>query len=151
MHFFGITVVIICKFFEVVKSNIIILMADCKNYLHTLSKKKTNFWISSFLAKIKGGRSPSTQKKQKFGPTEISGRCGGRTVQKSAEWQFRPYCTPILKEFSFQSKTKKVMLIESYVMPKNQKSWLPPPPFGTQCSISEAVFWDVQTVNMKVS
>ena len=31
------------KFFEVVKSNIIILMADCNNYLHILSTKKTFF------------------------------------------------------------------------------------------------------------
>ena len=38
MHFYSITVVIICKIFEVVKSNIIILMADCYNYLHTFSK-----------------------------------------------------------------------------------------------------------------
>ena len=34
------------------------------------------------------------------------------------------------------------MLIESYVMPKNQKSWLPPP-FGTQFSNLAALSWDV--------
>ena len=47
MHFFGITAVVICKFLEVVKSNPIILMPDCNNHLHTLSKKKKvlNFFI----------------------------------------------------------------------------------------------------------
>ena len=66
MHFYSITVVIICKFFEVVKSNIIILMADCNNYLHTLSKKKIVFWISSFLAKTKGGAGHQVPKKRKI-------------------------------------------------------------------------------------
>ena len=66
MHFFGITVVIICKFLEVVKSNTIILMPDCNNNLHTLSKKKKNFRISSFLAKTKGGAGHLVRKKHTF-------------------------------------------------------------------------------------
>ena len=32
-----------------------------------------------------------------------------------------------LQGISISMKNKKVMLIESYEMPKNQKSWLPPP------------------------
>ena len=86
MHFYSITVVIICKFFEVVKSNIIILMADCNNYLHTLSKKKKVFLNFIIFGENKGGgRSPSAQKKQNFGPTKISGRWGDQRVQKSTE------------------------------------------------------------------
>ena len=56
MNFYGITVVIICKVFEVVKSNIIILMADCNNYLHTLSKKKKVFLNFIIFGENKGGR-----------------------------------------------------------------------------------------------
>ena len=85
MHFYSIPVVIICKFFEVVKSNIIILMADCNNYLHTLSKKKEFLNFIIFGENKGGGRSPSAPKKQNFGPTEISDRWGGRRVQKLAE------------------------------------------------------------------
>ena len=66
MHFFGITVIIICKFLKVVKSNTIILIPDCNNHLHTLSKKKIFFWISSFLAKIKGGAGHQVPKKSKI-------------------------------------------------------------------------------------
>ena len=57
--------VIICNFFEVVKSNIIILMADCNNYLHTLSKKKTflNFII---FGENKGGAGHQVPKKSKI-------------------------------------------------------------------------------------
>ena len=85
MHFYGITVVIICKFFEVVKSNIIILMADYNNYLHTLTKKKIFLNFIIFGENKGGGRSPSAQKKQNFGPTEISSRWGCRRVHKLVE------------------------------------------------------------------
>ena len=66
MHFFGITVVVICKFLEVVKSNTIILIPDCNNHLHTLSKIKKKIWISSFLAKTKGGAGHLVRKKHTF-------------------------------------------------------------------------------------
>ena len=84
MHFYSITVVIICKFFEVVKSNIIILMADCNNYLHTLSKKKL-FLTFIIFGENKGRQVTKCPKKQNFGPTEVSGRWGGQRVQKSTE------------------------------------------------------------------
>ena len=56
-------------------------------YLHTLSQKK-NFFLNFIIygENKEGGRSPSAQKKQNFGPTEIFGRWGGRRVQKLAEW-----------------------------------------------------------------
>ena len=43
MHFCGITVVIICKMFEIMKSDITILPNDYDIYLHTSSKKQKNF------------------------------------------------------------------------------------------------------------
>ena len=107
MHFYGITVVIICKCFEVVKSNTIILMIRCDNHLHT--KNKIFFWISSFLAKTKGGgRSPSAKKTHFFGPTEISGRLCGRRSQNLAGWKIIVALAGIFKDFSFESKTKKL-------------------------------------------
>ena len=72
MHFFGITVAIICKFFEVVKSNII-LMTDCNNHLHTLSKKNV-FEFHHFWRKQRGASHLVAKKKQFFGLTKISGR-----------------------------------------------------------------------------
>ena len=54
MHFFGITVVVICKFLELVKSNTIILIPDCNNHLHTLSKIKKNFEFHHFWRKQRG-------------------------------------------------------------------------------------------------
>ena len=39
-----------------------------------------------------------------------------------------------LQGISLSMKNKKVIQVESYGMPKNQKSWLPP--FGTQCLYS---------------
>ena len=109
MHFFGITVVIICKFLEVVKSNIIILIAGCNNYLHTLSKKKKFFWISSFLAKTKeGGRSPSAEKTHFFGATKISGRWGGRRSQNLAGWRKIVGLAGSSKDLFFEWKTKKL-------------------------------------------
>ena len=62
MHFYGITVIIICKFFEVVKSNTMILMTDCNNHLHTLSKKKNFFEFRHFWRK-KGGAGHQVLKK----------------------------------------------------------------------------------------
>jgi hypothetical protein len=97
MHFFGINVVIICKSFEVVKSSIIILMADCNKYLHTSSKKNKFGNFISFGEKKGGGQVP--KKSKTLGQQKFLAKCGGRRVQKSAELQFRPYCTPILKEF----------------------------------------------------
>ena len=46
-----------------------------------------------------------------------------------------------LQGISISMKNKKVMPVESYVMPKNQKSWLPPP-FGTQCPNFPGLSWD---------
>ena len=65
MHFYSITEVIICKLFEVVKSNTTILMTDCNNHLHTLSK---NIFILSFIifGENKGGESHLVPKKAKF-------------------------------------------------------------------------------------
>ena len=152
MHFYSITVVIICKFFEVVKSNIIILMADCNNYLHTLSKKKKFFWIWSFLAKIKGGgQVTKCPKKAKFWANRNFWPMGWPEGPKIGRVTISAILYPHLEGILISIKNKKVMLIESYVMPKNQKSWLPPP-FGTQCPNDRPVgpkllgfgVWDVR-------
>ena len=127
MHFFGITVVIICKFFEVVKSNTIILMTDCNNHLHTFSKKTFVFWISSFLAKTKGG-SHLVPKKVKFWANTNFWPMGWPKGSKIVWVTISAILYSHLEGISISIKNKKVMLIESYVMPKNQKSWLPPPP-----------------------
>ena len=66
MHFYSITVVIIFKIFEGVKSNIIILMADCNNYLHTLSKTKLFFEFHHFWRKQRGGPGHLVPKKRTF-------------------------------------------------------------------------------------
>ena len=113
MHFFGITVVIICKFLEVVKSNTIILMPDSNNHLFTLSKKKKKFWISSFLAKIKGGKSHNAKNEQNFAPTEISGRKSGRRIQNSAGYIIRPHFIPPFKDFKFESKKNNYVTLKS--------------------------------------
>ena len=39
----GITVVVICKLFEIIKRYIIILSIDCNTYSHTLSKKQKSY------------------------------------------------------------------------------------------------------------
>ena len=107
MHFYSITVVIICKFFEVVKSNIIILMADCNNYLHTLSKKKLFFWISSFLAKIKGGAGHQVPKKSKIlGQQKFlaDGVAGGSKNRPSDN--FGHIVPPSWRNFNFNQKQK---------------------------------------------
>ena len=93
-----------------------------------LKQKKIVFFRKSIIKKNKGGAGDLVGEKRTFlGKQKFLVRWGGRRVQKSAGCQFRPCCTLHFKEFQFQWKTKKVMLVESYVMPKNQKSWLPPP------------------------
>ena len=127
MHFFGITVVIICKFVEVVKSNAIILMPDCNNHLHTLSKKKKIVNFISF-GENKGGqgKSHNAKNEQNFAPTEISGQKSGWRVQKSAGYIIRPHFTPPFKDFKFGSKTKKLWSFKVSTFPKFQKHVCPP-------------------------
>ena len=50
--------------------------------------------------------------------------------------------TPLLG-ISISMKNKKVMLVESYVMPKKSKIMVAPPPFGTQCPYFPGLSWDV--------
>ena len=89
-----------------------------------LKQKKFFFFTSPLSKKIKeGGRWPSGGKTHFFGQTEISGRWG---VQKSAGPISAMLHTP-LQGISISIKNKKVLPVKSYVMPKNQKSWLPPP------------------------
>ena len=45
-----------------------------------------------------------------------------------------------LQGISISMKNKKVMPVESYVMPKNKKRWSPP--FSTQCPYSPGLSWD---------
>ena len=120
MHFFGITVVIICKFLEVVKSNTRILMPDCNNHSHTLKKKKVlNFII--FGENKGGGKSLNAKNEQNFAPTEISGRKIGRRVQKSAGSIIRPHFIPPFKDIKFGSKKKKLWSFKVSTFPKFQK------------------------------
>jgi len=85
----------------------------------------------------RGGRSPSAQKKNKIlGQQKFlaDGVAGGSKNRPSNN--FGHIVLPSCRNCNFNQK-QKVILIESYVMPKNQKSWFPP--FGTQCPISEAL------------
>ena len=115
-------------------------MTDCNNHLHTLSKKK-KFWISSFLAKIKGGKSHNAKNEQNFAPTEISGRKSGRRVQKSSGYIIRPHFIPYFKDFKFESKTKKLWSFKVSTLPKLQKH-VCPPPFGSEPPFSTGFSWD---------
>ena len=109
MHFYGITVVIISKFGEVMKSETKIVLINYNTHVHTLGKTILFFWISSFLAKTKGeGRSPSAKKTHFFGPTEISGRLCGRGPHKLAEWNVLATLTTICRGFEFEWETKKL-------------------------------------------
>ena len=127
MHFFGITVVIICKFFEVVKSNTIILMVDCNNYLHTSSKKKLFLNFIIFCENKGGGQVTKCPKKAKFWANRNFWPMGWPEGPKIGRVTISAILYPDLQGIVISIKNKKVMLIESYVMPKNQKSWLPPP------------------------
>ena len=135
MHFYSTAGVILCKSFEVVQSNIIILMADCNNQLHTLSKKKKNLNFIIF-GENKGGQVTKCQKKAKFCANKNFWPMGWPEGPKIGRVTISAILYPHLEGILISIKNKKVMPIESYVMPKNQKSWLPPP-FGTQCPISE--------------
>ena len=66
MHIYGITVVIILKFCEDMKSETKIVLINYNTHVHTLSKKIFFFWISSFLAKTKGGAGHLVPKKRTF-------------------------------------------------------------------------------------
>ena len=66
MHIYGITVVIISKLCEVMKSETKIVLINYNTHVHTLSKKIFFFWISSFLAKTKGGAGHLVPKKRTF-------------------------------------------------------------------------------------
>ncbi len=57
---------IICKFLEVVKSNTIILMHDCNNHLHTLSKKNKVLNFIIFGENKGGGAGHQVPKKSKI-------------------------------------------------------------------------------------
>ena len=50
----GITLVIICKLFEIIKGSIIILSVDCNTHLHTLSKNKKKFECNHYWRKQRG-------------------------------------------------------------------------------------------------
>ena len=84
MPFFGITVVIISKFCEVMKSETKIVLINYNTHVHTLIKKKLFFDFHHFWRKQRGGRSPSAQKMTFFGLTEISDRWGCRRLQNLA-------------------------------------------------------------------
>jgi hypothetical protein len=73
-----------------------------------------------------------------FLTTEMSDRLGSRSNKNfwPMGWPEGPKIRrvtivaisyPQFQEILISIKNKKVMPVESYVMPKNQKSWLPPP------------------------
>ena len=68
MHFYGITVIIICKSFKFMKSYTITLLIDCNTHSHTLSKTQ-NFFLNDIIIdeNKEEGRSPSAEKKANFG------------------------------------------------------------------------------------
>ncbi len=128
MPFFGITVVIISKFCEVMKSETKIVLINYNTHVHTLSKKIFFFWISSFLAKTKGGtRSPSAKKTHFFGPTKISGRLCGRRSQNLAGWKKIVGLAGVFKDFLFESKTKKLCHFKVSQFEIFEKQGCPPP------------------------
>ena len=105
----SITVMIICKLFEIIKGYIIILSVDCNTHLHTLSKKQKKFECYHDRRKQRrGGRSPSGGKMQFFGQTEISGRWGCRRFQNLGGWKKLFGLAGIFNDFLFESKTKKL-------------------------------------------
>ena len=71
------------------------------------NKKNLNVVI---IGENKGGQhwSPSGEKMQFFGQTEISGRWGGRKFQNLAGWEKLFGLVGIFNDFLFESKTKKL-------------------------------------------
>ena len=126
MHFFGITVVIICKFLEVVKSNTIILIPDCNNHLHTLGVKKKvlNFII---FGENKGGAGHLVRKKHTFLGRQkflADGVAGGPKIwpggRKLLVW-------PGSSRICFLSQKKKSYVTLKSVNSKFLKNMVPPP------------------------
>ena len=117
MHFYGITVVIICKVFEVVKSNIIILMADCNN------NKKIFFWISSFLANKKGGQVTKCPKKAKFWTNRNFWPEGPKIGRVTISAILYPH----LEGISISIKNKKSYANWKLCNAENSKSMIAPP------------------------
>ena len=66
MHFYGITVVIISKICEVMKSETKIVLINYNTHVHALSKKNIFFQILSLPMKIKVGNVSKCQKKAFF-------------------------------------------------------------------------------------
>ena len=68
-----------CKCFEDVKSNTIILMTECNNHLHTLSKKKLFFEFHHFWRKQKGGHVTNGKKRTFLGQQKFLAEGGRRS------------------------------------------------------------------------
>ncbi len=84
-----------------------------------------NFII--FDKKKGGGHVTKCPKKAKFWANRNFWPMGWPEGPKIGRVTILAILYPHLEGISISIKNKKVMLIESYVMPKNQKSWLPPP------------------------
>ena len=74
----------------------------------------------------KGGQVTKCPKKAKFWANRNFWPMGWPEGQKIGRVTISAILYPHLEGILIPIKNKKVMLIESYVMPKNQKSWLPP-------------------------
>ena len=74
----------------------------------------------------RGGRSPSAQKKTKFWANKNFWLMGLPEGQKIGRVTISALLYFHLAGIVISIKNKKVILIESYVIPKNQKSWFPP-------------------------
>ena len=101
----------------------------------TLNKKTIFFFTSPLSKKIKGGAGDLVGENALFWADRNFWLMGWPGSPKIGRGPISAMLHTPLLGISISMKNKKVMLVESYVMPKNQKSWLPPLPLALNVRI----------------